>query len=146
MTMNAEHDPSKNSTPPVHRTARQIFMDHIRKAREKYDLAVEIQNTYLNNPARYGGENGALIACSEDHHWRKAVGDEQFAERLANMYANVVVVNTLERLLQEQQNTNQLLAHLIQASGYGPTDVPHRHAADAAENYLQALRDSRRGY
>jgi hypothetical protein len=115
MTMNTNGVGFKRTTPPKSRTVREMFLDAVRKARYHYDEANSIAAGYMAQvPERYRNERVAQAAASEDQNWRAAVADEQFAERFANMYGQVAVLNAIERLIAEQQKTNRYLDRLTQ--------------------------------
>jgi hypothetical protein len=93
---------------------RAIFQKHLHKVKKYYDEAERITAAYLSQvPEKFASERIAQIAASEDVNWRQAVADEQFAERLANVYGQAAVLEELERLRKEQQNTNLLLCALF---------------------------------
>jgi hypothetical protein len=141
MTANETNDKAQSSTPP--RTVRQLFLDNVRKSREAFDEANAIQASYLSNVGAHGGsEKLAFVACGQDYHWQIAVQEQQFRERLANMYGQVAVLNAVERLMLEQQNANQLMAYLI-AAYTAETEGSALVANKTALNYLDALRASR---
>lgn len=110
---NVNHDP----TPP--RTVRQLFLEYLRKSRTKQDTAEHLWKIrYEDNIGDiYESENVAIIASRSDPELRKVIGEQQFAERLANMYGQAAVLNAIELLIAEQRKTNELLTKILKYEG-----------------------------
>ena len=98
--MNAGDPVKQNTTPPKSKTARELFLEQVRASHRHENRAREIYKTYED---KMGTPAQAVIMVSDDFDYRAAIGEQQFAERKANMYANVYIVNLLESILGELQ-------------------------------------------
>lgn len=117
MTMNADASQDKSSTPPRGRSAYQVAVDYAKKSRRHYDEAVAVSAEYFQRAQE--GEFGssmimAEIASTEDVRWKRAVQEQQFAERLTNMYTGIAAMDFLQLMWREQQETNRLLREISQ--------------------------------
>jgi hypothetical protein len=110
--MNAPVNGTKNSTP---RTMRDLFIRYLKKARVKQQLAEDLWKANYEDEigGRWESETVALIASKTDPVLRKAIGEQQFAERLANMYSQAAILDVMGALLTEQRRTNDILQRIL---------------------------------
>lgn len=91
-----------------------MFLDYVRKSRKYYDEANALADEYrVEVGARFESDTIADIAATSDMRWQLAVENQKFMERLANMYGQVAVMNSIEMLIAEQRRTNDLLTKII---------------------------------
>lgn len=94
------------------RDTREEFFKEMNKMVAAYEKAVEIQNEYKHGKrGEYDSADQAMIACSQDYQWRIAVADQQFAERLANLYGNATMLATLDSIRTELMELNDKLTN-----------------------------------
>lgn len=92
----------------MQRDTREEFFKEMNKMVAAYEKAVAIQEDFKSRAdlGEFKDRASAQVACSLDYDWRMAVQDEQFAERLANLYCNATTLAVLDSIRKELMALN----------------------------------------
>jgi hypothetical protein len=91
----------QGSTPP--KSVRELFTKNLNDTWKYYNEAARIQRQFMGRVAPngpYKDEASARVACRQDFGWRAAVEDQQFTERLANLYGLATLIATADAILE----------------------------------------------